>query len=151
MDMSILQNERLHGYRCECSGHVAPGWRLESYWAEDEAVCTWYPRTVPGIGSSEAIEDRAVADLIVCHCLGTAVAAAHLADGPQGGPARRIRYATASLQMTYLSPAAANTPLTLRARVRELDDGTTTLTCSLFTDLEEHARGEVVAVRVPAP
>jgi hypothetical protein len=151
MDISIFQNERLRGFRCECSGHVAAGWRLESYWAEDEAVCTWYPRAIPALSSPEVIEDRTLADLIVCHCLGTAVAAARLADGPQGNPALRIRYAAASLRMTYLSPATDNTPLTLRARVRELDDGTTTLTCSLFTDVEEHARGEVVAVRVPAP
>jgi acyl-CoA thioesterase FadM len=61
-----------------------------------------------------------------------------------------IWYATASLQVSYLRPTPLAGTLTLRARVTEIAGRRTNLTCSLYADGEECARGTVVAVRVPS-
>lgn len=151
MDGSGIQTGRGRGFHCECSGHIEQGWYLESYWSEDEAVCVWHPKAFLRVGPPDALDDQIAADLIVCHCLATAVAAAHLAEGLHVDAAEQLRYATSSLEMTYRSPVPLHSPLTLRARIRALDHDKTILTCSLFTGTEEHARGEVVAVRVPTP
>ncbi|MFQ5931051.1 MAG: PaaI family thioesterase [Nitrospiraceae bacterium] len=57
--------------------------------------------------------------------------------------------ATASLQVTYFRPTPIHEPLVLRARIKEMTKRKTLVTCSLFANGEECARGEVVAVRVP--
>jgi acyl-CoA thioesterase FadM len=59
-----------------------------------------------------------------------------------------IWYVTKSLQVTYLRPTPIDQPLVLRARIEETYERTTILTCSLFGEGVECARGEVVAVRV---
>ena len=59
-------------------------------------------------------------------------------------------YATASLQVTYLRPTPIAEPVMVRARITSIAERKTLLSCSLYSDGEECARGEMVAVRVPA-
>jgi acyl-CoA thioesterase FadM len=59
-------------------------------------------------------------------------------------------YTTASLQVTYLKPAPVDKPVTLRARVKEMEEKRIVVTCSVFSDDRECARGELTAVRVEA-
>jgi len=59
-------------------------------------------------------------------------------------------FATASLKVDFLKPTPLERPVQLRARVTEMQERKALLACSLFSDGEECARGEVVAVRVLA-
>jgi acyl-CoA thioesterase FadM len=61
-----------------------------------------------------------------------------------------IWYVTAALQVAYLKPTPIDGPVGLQASVKESTGKKTIVTCSLFARGEECARGEVVAVRVPA-
>jgi acyl-CoA thioesterase FadM len=51
--------------------------------------------------------------------------------------------------VSYLRPTPLTAPLTLRARVAEIAGRRTNLTCSLYAEGQECARGDVIAVRVP--
>ena len=63
------------------------------------------------------------------------------------GGLQRYKHSKTTFQETF---AGIDQPLTLRARIEEMNGRTTILTCSLFGKGEECARGEVVAVRVPS-
>jgi acyl-CoA thioesterase FadM len=78
------------------------------------------------------------------------MAAAYQAEGREIGTEPLIWCATASLLITYLRPTPLGGPIDLRARVKELGEKKITVDCSVLANGEECARGEVVAVRVPA-
>ncbi len=59
-------------------------------------------------------------------------------------------FATASLKVDFLKPTPVDKPVHLRARIKEMWEKKALLTCSLYSEGEECARGEVLAVRVPA-
>jgi len=51
--------------------------------------------------------------------------------------------------VTYLRPTPLDLPVTLRARITESGPKKALLQCSLYSNPDECARGQVVAVRVP--
>ena len=51
--------------------------------------------------------------------------------------------------MTYLRSTPLDLPVTLRARITEAGPKKTLLQCMLYSNSDECARGEVLAVRVP--
>jgi acyl-CoA thioesterase FadM len=59
-------------------------------------------------------------------------------------------FATGSLKSDLLKPVAIDKPVQIRARIKEKSEKKFFITCSLFSEGEERARGEVLAVRVPA-
>jgi acyl-coenzyme A thioesterase PaaI-like protein len=136
-----------------CGSANEHGLHIKSYWDNDgsgDAVCTWQPQpyhvAVPGIVSGGII-----ATLIDCHCAATAVASAYRAEGRPISAGHPLVYVTSSLRVSYLRPTPSAGPVTLRARVAEVAERKTTLTCSLYAATgEECARGEVVAARAPA-
>jgi acyl-coenzyme A thioesterase PaaI-like protein len=132
-----------------CGSLNEHGLQIKSYWQGDEAVCTWQPKQYHS-GPPDALNGGIIATIIDCHCACTAVAAAYRAEGREIGTEPRIWFASASLQVTYLQPTATTELVVLRARVKEQSERKTVVTCSLFAKGEECARGEVVAVRVPA-
>ena len=91
-----------------------------------------------------------ISGVIDCHCVQTAMAAAYKDKVGQEREAPSYWYATASLKVDFLKPTPVNKPFQLRARVQEMHAQKTLVTCSLLADGVECARGEVIAVRVPA-
>jgi acyl-coenzyme A thioesterase PaaI-like protein len=90
-----------------------------------------------------------IATLIDCHSVCTAIASAYRAENRPIGSDPHIWCVTANLNVTYLRPTPLDLPVTLRARVAEAGPKKTLVQCALYSNADECARGEVLAVRVP--
>jgi acyl-coenzyme A thioesterase PaaI-like protein len=132
-----------------CGPENPEGLRLASYWQGEEAVAIWQPRAAHVAGPPDVLFGGIIAALIDCHSIGTAFAAAFRAEGRPIGSDPSVWYVTASLQVSYLRPTPVAAQVSLRARVTEMAGRRTNVSCSLYAEGEECARGEVVAVRVP--
>src|SRR3989304_4690557 len=95
------------------------GLQIKSYWDGDETVCVFQPRpyhtAIPGY-----VYGGLIASLIDCHSTGTAAAAAYRAEGRPLGSEPALRFLTASLHVDYLRPTPIDTPLEVRASVKEI-------------------------------
>ena len=60
-----------------------------------------------------------------------------------------VWYVMASLQVSYRKSTPINEPVTLRARITGMTEKRTVLTCSLSSQEDERATGELIAVPVP--
>jgi acyl-coenzyme A thioesterase PaaI-like protein len=120
---------------------------LKSYWQGEETVATWHPKpyhlAFPG-----ALCGGVIATLIDCHATNTANAAAHKAKGLDLDVEPDKGYVTGSLFVKYLQPTPVDKPVMLRARVKEMKGRKITVTCSLYSEGEECAKGEVVASQI---
>jgi acyl-coenzyme A thioesterase PaaI-like protein len=125
------------------------GLHIRSYWDGDESVCTFQPRpyhiAIPGY-----VYGGLIASIIDCHAVGTAAAAAYRAQGRAMDTEPRLRYLTASLHVDYLRPTPIDATLELRGQVKEIKERKVVVTVTLSARGEVCARGEVVAVQVPA-
>lgn len=125
------------------------GLHIKSRWEGNEAVCRWTPLPWLMAGPTHILNGGAIATVIDCHCICTAIAAAYREEGRALDSDPPIWYATASLKVDYLRPTPLDREVELRARVREIKGRKTIVDCTLTSGEEECARGEVVAVRVP--
>ncbi len=66
------------------------------------------------------------------------------------GTAPPLRFVTASLQVDYLRPTPLGVPLEVRARVKEIKGRKVVLSATVSAEGEVCARGQVVAVQMPA-
>jgi acyl-coenzyme A thioesterase PaaI-like protein len=125
------------------------GLQIKSRWDGDEAICTFTPRdyhtAVRGF-----VYGGLIASLIDCHSTGTASAAMARAEGRALGSEPVPRYVTASLHVDYLKPTPLGPPLELRARAVEIKGRKVVVTCAVYVAGVQTARGEVVAVQMPA-
>jgi acyl-coenzyme A thioesterase PaaI-like protein len=142
------------------------GLQIKSYWAGEEAVCTYTPEP-HHLGIPGYVYGGLIASLIDCHCIGTASAAydAHQDGAPQAEipshdqappqrnaplPAQvRTRFVTAALHVDYLRPTPLGVPLEVRAHATEIAERKVVLAATLSAEGQVCARGEVVAVRMP--
>jgi acyl-coenzyme A thioesterase PaaI-like protein len=124
------------------------GLQVKSYWDGEETVCTFQPKpyhtAVPGY-----VYGGLIASLIDCHCTGTAAAAAYRAEGRSMDSDPPLRFLTGSLHVDYLRPTPLNTPLEVRATVKEISGRKVVMAATLSANGEVCARGEVIAVQVP--
>lgn len=124
------------------------GLQIKSYWDGDEVVCNFQPKpyhmAIPGY-----VYGGLIASLIDCHCIGTAAAAQYRAEGRELDSEPALRYVTASLHVRYLRPTPMGPLLTIRAQAQKIEGPRVTVTCSLYANGQECARGEVIAVRMP--
>jgi acyl-coenzyme A thioesterase PaaI-like protein len=124
------------------------GLQIKSYWEGEEVVCNFQPKSyhtaIPGY-----VYGGLIASLIDCHCIGTAAAAQYRAEGRGMETEPPLRYVTASLHVRYLRPTPIDALLTIRAQAQEIKGRRITVTCALYANGEECARGEVIAVRMP--
>jgi acyl-coenzyme A thioesterase PaaI-like protein len=150
MDIKAFQDyypERLsHCYGCgRLNEH---GLQIKSYWDGDETVCIFQPKpyhtAIPGY-----VYGGLIASLIDCHSTGTAAAAAYRAAGRSMDTDPPFRFLTASLHVDYLRPTPIDTPLEIRAQIKEVKGRKIVITATLAAQGEICARGEVVAVQMP--
>ena len=136
------------GHCFGCGRHNPHGHQLKSRWDGDETVAVFTPQpwhtSLPGF-----VYGGLIASLIDCHAMGTAAAARHRADGGAAGELLR-RYVTASLTVNYLRPTPLGPPLEVRARAREVKGRKVVIEAWLSARGEICARGEAVAVEMPA-
>lgn len=131
-----------------CGPHNTHGLRIKSYWDGDEAVSTFTPQPFHMAGPVNVLNGGIIGTVIDCHCVCTAFADAYRREGRAIGSDPQLWYATASIKVDYLKPTPIDKSLTLRAKVVEAGPKKTRISCSLYTDGQECARGEVLAIRV---
>jgi len=61
-----------------------------------------------------------------------------------------LRFVTASLQVEYLRPTPLGVPLEVRGRVKEVKGRKVVVSATVSAEGEVCARGQVVAVQMPA-
>jgi len=132
-----------------CGRLNADGHHVRSFWEGEEAVARFTPRpehtAIPGY-----VYGGLLASLIDCHGTGTAAAAGYQAAGRELGSDPPLRYVTASLKVDYLRPTPMGVELELRGRPVEVKGRKVRVEVRLLADGAECARGEVVAVQMPA-
>jgi acyl-coenzyme A thioesterase PaaI-like protein len=132
-----------------CGRLNAHGLHVRSMWDGDEMVARFTPRpehmSMPGF-----VYGGLLASLVDCHAMGTAAAAAERADGREIGEAPAPRFVTASLHVEYLKPTPLGHELELRAHVTIAAARKSAVTVTVASRGTITARGEVVAVRIPA-
>ena len=123
------------------------GHHIRTDWDGDETVSVFTPGpwhiAVPGI-----VYGGVIASLVDCHSTGTAAAAAYRAAGREPGTEPPFRFVTASLRVDYLKPTPLGPPLTIRARVKEMQGRKVVVESTVYAEGVATARGEVVAVQM---
>jgi acyl-coenzyme A thioesterase PaaI-like protein len=151
MEQEAIQDQWPEAFKTcwGCGENNEHGLRIKSYWDGDEAVCEWQPEdhhiAFPGY-----LNGGIIATIIDCHSVNTANSAAYRAQGREPGTEPYIFYVTGSMRIDYLQPTPLGKPVTLRARIKEMEERKTVVTCSLFSDGVECVKGETVAVRLSA-
>lgn len=135
---------------CHGCGRLNPsGLHLKSCLDGDETVASFTPRpgdvAVPGF-----VYGGLIASLIDCHAMATASAAAERAAGREIGEAPAPRYVTASLHVDYMRPTPHGPELMLRGRAVRQSERRFVVSVTLAAGGTMTARGEVVAVAMPA-
>ena len=141
----LIPNNLCYG----CGPHNHGGLRIKSYWEGDESICIYQPERHHSAGPPQFLNGGIIATLIDCHSLCTAIANAYRLEDRPIGSTPHIWCVTANLNVTYLRPTPLDLPVTLRARVSEAGSKKTLLQCRLYSNSDECACGEVLAVRVP--
>jgi acyl-coenzyme A thioesterase PaaI-like protein len=125
------------------------GLQLKSRWEGEETVAVLTPRpyhiAIPGY-----VYGGLIASIIDCHGTGTAAAAAFRDAGRDMGTEPPFRFVTASLKVDYLKPTPLGVPLEVRGAVREIKGRKVVVDATVSAGGEVCARGEVVAVQMPA-
>lgn len=132
-----------------CGRHNARGHQLKSFVDGDEVVARFTPRTeqtaLPGF-----VYGGLIASLIDCHAMATAAAAAERAAGRHIGEGPAPRFVTAALNVSFLKPTPMGGELVLRGRVTERSERKAIVEVTLAANDVVTARGNVVAVPMPA-
>jgi acyl-coenzyme A thioesterase PaaI-like protein len=125
------------------------GLQLKSRWEGEESVAVLTPRpyhiAIPGY-----VYGGLIASIIDCHGTGTAAAAAYRDAGRDMGTDPPFRFVTASLKVDYLKPTPLGVPLEVRGTVREIKGRKVVVDATVSAGGQVCARGEVVAVQMPA-
>jgi acyl-coenzyme A thioesterase PaaI-like protein len=125
------------------------GLHVRTRWDGDETVASFTPRpyhiALPGF-----VYGGLIASLIDCHGIGTAAAAAERAAGREPGDGPAPRFVTAALRLDFLKPTPLGPVLELRASVKETTLRKIVVQATLSAGGVVTARGEVVAVPMPA-
>jgi acyl-coenzyme A thioesterase PaaI-like protein len=132
-----------------CGPTVKTGLRLKSRWVGDEVVCDWTPRPEFAAGPKHILYGGIISAVMDCHSIWAAIATTYHEDAREVGSEPLVWYVTGSLKVSYRKPTPIDLPLTLTSRVERVDGRKSTVTCSLVSDGEERAIGEMLAVRVP--
>ena len=80
--------------------------------------------------------------------MGTAMAHAYRLENRSLDSLPEYRYATGTLNVKYLRPTSNNHPVELRAKIVEVKNRKTVMSCSLLSQGQISAEAEVVAIRV---
>ncbi|MFP4039981.1 MAG: PaaI family thioesterase [Desulfosudaceae bacterium] len=132
-----------------CGSKNEHGHQIKSYWDGRETVCRFTPRpyhtAIPGY-----VYGGLIASLIDCHSTGTAAAAVYRAENREMGSEPTLRFVTASLHVDYKKPTPIGVPLEIRGVVAELSEKKVVIQTRVLAEGEVCARGEVVAVKMPA-
>ncbi len=133
-----------------CGPNNERGLRIKSTWSgPDEAICRFQPDAHHSAGPDNFLNGGIISTLIDCHAVGTAIAKAYELEGRPIGEGELIHYVTGGLNVRFLRPVAIDQPVTVVATIAEVRDKKMKVYCSLQSDGQECAVGDVLTVRVP--
>ncbi len=124
--------------------------QIKSYFDGTVSTCRYQPRPEQCAGPEQFVYGGTIASLIDCHCVGTAIAMHYQREGREVGEGEPIWCVTGRLTVNYVKPTPIDRPVELRATVVDSTEKKTVLTCTVSSDDEVTANGEVIAVRVPS-
>ncbi len=133
-----------------CGRNNEQGLQIKSYWDGDEAICTWIPQKKYSAGMG-ILCGGILSTIIDCHCVNTAIAALYKAENRELGSKPFIPYVGGTINMKHIKPTFIKNPVILRAKVKEMKDRKTILTCTAYSGKIECAQAEVIAIKVPEP
>ena len=132
-----------------CGAKNSHGHKIKTYWDGDETVTRYQPEpyqtSVPGFAYGGL-----TASLIDCHSTGTAAAAMYRSEDRTMDTLPAFRFVTGSLRVDYLKPTPIADALEIRGRVKEIKGRKVIVETTVLVDGVATARGEVVAVQMPA-
>ncbi len=80
----------------------------------------------------------------------TIIAEYYKNKSPEEKKSPKYWFATGSMKVDFLKPTPVDKPIKLRAIIKEMHGNKAVVSCSLYSEGEECARGEVLGVRVPS-
>lgn len=132
-----------------CGRNNAHGHQIKTVWDGDETVTRFRPEpfhtSMPGFTYGGLI-----ASLIDCHSTGTAAAAMYRSEGRGMDSLPAFRFVTGSLQVSFLKPTPLDAELVIRGHVKEIKGRKVVVATTVTVGDVLTARGEVVAVQMPA-
>ncbi len=150
MNLYAIQDTIPNNHCIGCGPDNEHGLRIKSTWCGDlETECLFQPEPHMASAPSSILNGGIIATLIDCHAVGTAVGYGRRLDGLDDGEPGAL-YATGSLGIRYLRPAAIDRPVHVKARITGVSARKTVLECTVISDGEVCATATVVAVRVAA-
>jgi len=123
--------------------------QIKSHWDGEVSTCTYLPRPEQSAGPTHLLYGGAIASLIDCHCVGTAMANYYGLEGREIGSDPQIWCVTGRLTVNYLMPTPIDKPVELRAVITDCAEKKTILKCTVRSGNDITAEGEVIAIRVP--
>lgn len=139
------------GNHCWVCGNENPhGLNIKSYWDGNESVCTWKPEGFHTAGWPHVLNGGIISGIIDCHCVCTIMAEYYKNKKQEEKESPKYWFATGSMKIDFLKPTPVNKPIQLRAIIKEMHEKKAVVSCSLYSEGTECARGEVLGVRVPA-
>jgi acyl-coenzyme A thioesterase PaaI-like protein len=131
-----------------CGSGNEHGLHLKSFWDGDESISVFLPSRDHKAGPDDYLNGGIIATIIDCHSICTAIADAYRGEKRELNSEPFIWYVTASMKLDYHKPTPIARSVTLRAGVVKREGKKTLVSCGLYSDDVECARGEVLAVRV---
>lgn len=135
---------------CYGCGPANPdGFRIKSRWSDDGCfvIAEYKPDLKYNSGIPGVMYGGAIASLIDCHCVWSAIAFAYKSEGRELGTDPAIVYVTGTLTVQYLKPTPLSGTLYLKSwAVGEIGKKVRVL-CELGTEDNVTASGDVIAVR----
>jgi acyl-coenzyme A thioesterase PaaI-like protein len=146
MDAQPFQD--LVDWQCYGCGRLNPnGFQIKSYWENDEVVCHWRPKPFH-VGHPGRLAGGVVATAVICHAVWAATATAHRNEGKEIREPLSFAYSTTSIKLDFLTPTPLDGTMTLRARVKSMQEGRATVVCSVFVNDTQTAQAESQLSRV---
>lgn len=146
----------LKGNYCWCCGtRNHRGLQIRSFWDEENpevAVCEWRPEWWHCAGSGKArfmLNGGIMLTLIDGHSVCTALADAYRRERREIGTHPKIWYVTGGWGPgRFLKPVPVALPLTLRARVKEIEGRKTIVECAIFSEgVQKTTPVDIIAIR----
>lgn len=147
--MTAIQDRFSDNHCYGCGADNPLGMQIKSHWDGKVSTCTYVPRPEQSAGPTHILYGGTIASIIDCHSVGTAIANYYDREGRTVDSEPPIWCVTGRLTVNYLKPTPIDKPVELRATVAECTEKKTILNCTVSSDGEVTAEGEVVAVRVP--
>ena len=133
-----------------CGAHNKDGLRIKSRWQGEEAVCLWTPGEHHKAGPGGYLNGGIIGVLIDCHSICTAIADCYRIEGRGLDTEPFLWCVTASMNIDYKKPVPIDQPVRVVAEVTRREGRKIVVNSGLYSGEGLCARGEVLAVKVPA-